>query len=271
MRVPLFPFLSGEAYASTLSIWSRNSDNAWSTYTQISRLASQACLAFFISDFFPNCLASLYSVESSCSLFSCGRRIFACSVWLSSLSIVFPFPFVAVWLCLENSTIFRFFQVFLPFFVFGVSRVFSPCFGLSPCLPCRGRSYLFIWLAWQIVSGWLSRCVADRARVCRFGVSRISRGSPSSACRCCRCCRSVCVWPCIGGGCSHPVAVCVFRRFELSRFRAVCIGGRLSAFRTNVSNKCSTAFLGQSVRISNRILEIFNRIRNFFNRILTEY
>jgi hypothetical protein len=134
----------------------------------------------------------------------------------------------------------------LPFFVFGVSRVFLPCFGLSPCLPCRGRSYLLYGLAWQAVAGWLSRCLRDRARVCRFGVSRIGGGLPSSACRCCRFCRFVSGLPNIGGGCSHPVAVCVFRRFKLSRFRAVCVGGRLSGSRTDFrkktqgrSNKCS--------------------------------
>ena len=164
-----------------------------------------------------------------------------------------------------------------------MSRVFLPCFGVSPCLPCRGRSYLLYGLAWQAVAGWLSRCVADRARVCRFGVSRIGGGLPSSACRCCRCCRFVSGLPNICGGCSHPVGRRVFRRFNLSRFRAACIGGRLAGCRTNVrkkarggSNKCSKQVFDRpsgSVcqNFSNRILEIFNRIRNFFNRILTEY
>lgn len=141
-------------------------------------------------------------------------------------------------------------------------------FGLSPCLPCRGRSYLLYGLAWQAVAAWLSRCLRDRARV--------------FACRCCRLCRSVSGLPNIGGGCSHPVAVCVFRRFELSRFRAARIGGRLSACRTNVrknargrSNKCSKQVFDSHFgpvcqNFQPNLTEFWNRTEPNLNRILTE-
>ena len=148
-----------------------------------------------------------------------------------SLSLRGPFGLSSY--CSRFLPFFCFFSLFLPFFVFGVSRVFLPCFGLSPCLPCRGRSYLFICLAWQAVAAWLSRCLRDRARVCRFGVSRIGGGLPSSACRCCRCCRSVSGLPCIGGGCSHPVAVCVSTLQSVALSAGVC---RWQAVR--LSNKC---------------------------------
>jgi hypothetical protein len=151
---------------------------------------------------------------------------------ICSLSLCSP-----VWLCLENTTIFRFFQVFLSFFVFGVSRLFLPCFGLSRVLACRGRFHLSICSPWLPLAG--SHPVADIARVfLAVGVVGVVglfvcviawlSSSPSVAG-----CRPV-------AGCAlQAVAVCVYP----------CQGVRLSnkcsirAFRTNFRNTCSRVFL----------------------------
>ena len=144
-----------------------------------------------------------------------------------------PFPFVAVWLCLENTTKFLFFQVFLSFFIFGVSRVFLPCFGLSRVLVCRGRSYLSICSPWIALAG--SHPVADYWRGC-FGLSRFPC---RLACRCCRFCRFVCVCDC--------VAFCV----SLQAWQALTLsGGVCQAVRR--SNKCSIRALEQVFRTNFR-------------------
>jgi hypothetical protein len=86
--------------------------------------------------------------------------------------------------------IFVFFSFFLPFFVFGVSRVFGLFFGFSPW----ALSYLFIWLTWHAVAKRLSKCVADIGRA--FLAYRLRAvGSVG-----------LFVCACIAGGCSHPVA-----------------------------------------------------------------
>jgi len=130
----------------------------------------------------------------------------------------------------------------LPFFVFGVSRVFLPCLGLSRGLACRGRSYLFICLAWR---AWLSRSVKDRARVFASSVSRIGRGLPVGVVGLFVCViawqaltlsRCVCFGASICRGFGLPLSVAGFRPFEqiFEKTRKVV--------RTNVRNKCSTDF-----------------------------
>jgi hypothetical protein len=172
------------------------------------------------------------------------------------------------------------FSVFFPFFRLFLS---SACRGCLACLfgfSCRGLPYLFIWLAWQTVAVSLFRCVADRARVCVFGVSRVSFAWPSSDCRCCRFCRFVCVCPFIGGGGSHPVAgslagcQALEQVFETSvrLFFRACFSecfqpnpDRIFAFWRWLSNRILT----EPNRISNRIrTESFVSVsRCVFNRI----
>lgn len=129
---------------------------------------------------------------------------------------------------------FLLFFAFFPFFSCRYQIViisyFCPVSACRPVCPVAGALTSLYGLAWQAVAAWLFRGVADRARVCRFGVSWIGGRLPSSACRCCR---FVSGLPCIGGGCSHPVAVCV------SALQSVAVSGGLYRWQAvRLSNKC---------------------------------
>jgi hypothetical protein len=121
----------------------------------------------------------------------------------------------------------------LPFFVFGVSRLFLPCFGLSRGLACRGRFGLFICSPWLGLAGSRLACLSRVCGGCLHPVAscRLSVLSVLSVC--------LCVSVSVAG--SHPVGrgVC----FELSR--CACIPVRLS-------NRCSIRALEQVFRTNFR-------------------
>ena len=144
--------------------------------------------------------------------------------------------------------------------MFGVSRVFLPCFGLSRRLTfSRAFWPLYMFALAGSHLACLSRFVA--------GVFTLSR---VAVCRCCRLCRFVCVCDC--------VAVCL----SLQVWQALTLsGGGCQAVRR--SNKCSIRGLEQVFRTNFRRSflgvwqnfqpnpdRIFAFCRCVSNRILTE-
>jgi len=117
--------------------------------------------------------------------------------------------------------------------------VFLPCFGLWKRLACRGRLGLFVVRLGYL--GRLSPCrgyLAGSNAVAGRGLRPVGVVGVVGLFMC------VIAWlsisPSVAG--SHPVAVCVFRPFKLSRFGSPCISRGGAVCRTGVRNKCSTIF-----------------------------
>jgi hypothetical protein len=137
----------------------------------------------------------------------------------------------------------------LSFFVFGVSRLFLPCFGLSRVLVCRGRFCLFICSPWLSLKGSRLACLSRVCGGCLHPVAGccLSVLSVLSVCLCVPV--SVAGFHPVAGRVLQAVAVCLYPCQAVRRSNKCSI----RVVRTSFRNKCSNGFFGQSGRISNRI------------------